>query len=107
MWLYVGKAMNTVTDSIVKDYIMNKCDSTDADKVEVYTLSLLRKSLAFQLRVDISLFDKVNCAEFWPSGTVIRRFHFDFNEIRKESTGKQNFLAKPSKGVIQETVQLK
>ncbi|KAK9887208.1 hypothetical protein WA026_021051 [Henosepilachna vigintioctopunctata] len=99
MWLYVGKAMNTATETIVKDYIMNKCNSTDADKVEVYKLPLLGKSLAFQIGVDISLFDQVNCADFWPKGIVIRRFHFDFNKTKKDTTGKHNFLGNQSKGV--------
>ncbi|KAK9871858.1 hypothetical protein WA026_015104 [Henosepilachna vigintioctopunctata] len=76
MWLYVRKVINTVTESIVKDYIKNQIKITDSDKVEVYKLSLLGKSHAFQVGIDASLFEKVNCADFWPNG--IRRFHFDF-----------------------------
>ncbi|KAK9882552.1 hypothetical protein WA026_021900 [Henosepilachna vigintioctopunctata] len=91
MWLYVGKAMNSVTESIVKEYIINKCNITDSDEVEVYRLSSLGKSLAFQVGIDVSRYDEVNCADFWPKGIIIRRFHFDFKTMKKESIKKQNF----------------
>ncbi|KAK9874004.1 hypothetical protein WA026_002352 [Henosepilachna vigintioctopunctata] len=90
MWLYVGKVINTVTESIIKDYIINKIKITDSDKVEVYNLSLLGKSHAFQVAIDASVFEKVNCADFWPN---VRRFHFNFRKM------KQHYLEKPSKGV--------
>ncbi|KAK9884223.1 hypothetical protein WA026_005172, partial [Henosepilachna vigintioctopunctata] len=48
MWLYVGRAMTSVTQSIVKDFILSKCKITDIEEVEVKKLSLLGNFSAFQ-----------------------------------------------------------
>lgn len=90
MWLYIGRAVHTVTEQIVEDYITKGCNIVDKSELEIKGLPFVGKSRAFQVGIDPSYYEKVNCGEFWPKGIVIRRFYFgskrtnnaDFEEHR-------------------------
>ncbi|KAK9880141.1 hypothetical protein WA026_008656 [Henosepilachna vigintioctopunctata] len=92
-WLYVGRAMKTVTESIVEDYIIKKCNITEKDEVEIFKSALLGKSEAFQVGIDPTHLSKISCAEFWPKGIIIRRFHFDFKKMKKEDIENEHFFS--------------
>lgn len=80
MWLYVGRAMPTVTGTVVEEYMVRKCGITDKNEVEVKELPFVGKSRAFQVGIDPGYFEKVNCGEFWPKGIIIRKFYFGFRK---------------------------
>ncbi|KAK9887553.1 hypothetical protein WA026_023358 [Henosepilachna vigintioctopunctata] len=96
-----GRAMTSVTESIVKDFIVSKCKITE---VEIKKLSFLGNSSAFQVGIDPAYFEAINQAEFWPQGIIVRRFHFDFKKMNTK--GKNHFLCNPSQGTAQDTKKL-
>ncbi|KAK9872810.1 hypothetical protein WA026_019594 [Henosepilachna vigintioctopunctata] len=104
MWLYVGRAMTSVTESIVKDFIVSKCKITEVEDVDVKKLSLLGNSSAFQVGIAPAYFEEINRAEFWPQGIIIRRFHFDFK--KNNTTGKNHFLYNTPQSTAQATAKL-
>lgn len=83
IWLYVGRAEQTVTEAEVTDYIVKKCSVTDKSEVEVKKLDFIGRSSAFQVGVDTKYQDSVNNPEFWPAGIIVRRFKFPARKPRQ------------------------
>ncbi|KAK9871735.1 hypothetical protein WA026_014188 [Henosepilachna vigintioctopunctata] len=104
MWLYVGRAMTSVTKSIVKDFKVSKCNITEVEDVDVKKLSLLGNSSAFQVGIAPAYFEEINRAEFWPQGIIVRRFYFDFK--KNNTTGKNHFLDNTPQSTAQATAKL-
>lgn len=95
MWLYVGKADESVEETHVTDYIKKKCSITEDDHVIVKKLPLLGRSRAFQVGIEPTFYDMLNNADFWPSGVIIRRFNFRFG---RNSSQENAFLGNPVQG---------
>lgn len=95
MWLYVGRANENVKSNHVENYIKTRCGIENSDELSVRELAFLGRSPSFQVGVDAKYFDMINTSEFWPSGILIRRFNFKFNQANKNETSQSNFLGHP------------
>ncbi|KAK9872850.1 hypothetical protein WA026_019639 [Henosepilachna vigintioctopunctata] len=96
MRLYVGSAMTSFTGPIVKDFMVSKCIITEV---------ILGNFSASQVGIDPAYFEAIYQAEFWPQGSIVSGFHFDFKKII--TTGKNNFfLFNPSQGTAMDTTKL-
>lgn len=94
MWLYVGKAAETVEETHVAEYIKKKCSISEDDQLVVRKLSLLGRSRAFQVGIDPKYYDVLSNGDFWPNGVIIRRFNFR-TSVRKDMNQGAAFLENP------------
>lgn len=91
MWLFVGRADDSVSVDTVRAYIANKCTVARQEELYVRKLSSVGKAGAFQVGIDPAYYEMVNVPEFWPSGIVVRRFNFNYRGIPEQSiTQKEN-----------------
>lgn len=82
-WLYVGKLKHSTTADLVTNFL--KKNGVDGN-VECEKLTTQGRNSAFKVGFPLDHLDRVNNAEFWPDGTVIRRFRFRNN--REHSEGR-------------------
>lgn len=91
MWLFIGRAVESVVEADVATYIKNKCTIADDDLLVVKPLSSTAKSRSFQVGIDPKYYSALIQGEFWPAGIVVRRFNF------RAGLGR-NFLGKNHAG---------
>lgn len=94
MWLYVGRALETVTERDVLEHLRKGCRITSEDEIVVKRLASKGRSSAFQVGIDPGYYSQVLRGEFWPAGIVVRKFIFRFaNGSRRSATMDQNFIS--------------
>lgn len=76
MWLYIGKVNNGVTVDIIRAYIKKKATIDNDEYLVVEQLKTIGNLSAFKIGVNNQFYDKLNSSEFWPDGTIYRRFNF-------------------------------
>lgn len=97
MWLYVGRADESVEESDVREYVERKCSITDKELLVVKRLSLLGRSRAFQLGIDRCYYKSLLDGSFWPSGIMVRRFNFSRQAVKTQSSSEgKSFLNPPN-----------
>lgn len=76
MWLYIGKVNKGVTTDIVRAFIKTKAAINNDEYLVVEQLKTIGELNAFKIGVNVQFYDKLNSSEFWPDGTIFRRFNF-------------------------------
>lgn len=95
MWLFVGRAVESVQEIDVATYIKKKCSFDNDELLSVKKLSVLGNTNSFQVGIDPKYYDLLVKSEFWPSGIIVRRFRFrSGNQPQRAAPG--NFQAELS-----------
>lgn len=92
-WLFISHVKDTVNESTVKQYIINKTRINESENVIVkeVKVNFERKDCkCFMIGVDFSLKERVYEEDFWPAGVTYRRYNFNFQKIT-ESKNSENF----------------
>uniref|UniRef100_A0A6P7HB54 Uncharacterized protein LOC114348557 n=1 Tax=Diabrotica virgifera virgifera TaxID=50390 RepID=A0A6P7HB54_DIAVI len=64
MWLYIGKAAETVTNDIIKNYIQRKLANLKVEDVMVEQLKTVGNTSSFKVGLPIEFYDEVNTSDF-------------------------------------------
>lgn len=78
LWLFISKAKNHVTESIVRNYISKKTN-TDIEQISVKFLKTwyqVENNNCFLVGLDPALKSTVYNTNFWPKGVGFERFNF-------------------------------
>lgn len=75
-WLHIGKLHETTTTENMENYL-RKQGITDIRECEILSSKGTLKS--FKIGIPFEDLEKTNCAEFWPKGVTVRRYHFRRN----------------------------
>ncbi|KAJ3639055.1 hypothetical protein Zmor_008712 [Zophobas morio] len=81
-YIYVGNLSLDCKSNAIQDYLMSKFPERNFE-VEQLPKRDSARSIAFKITVDEDMFNKLLCEDIWPSGVVIKKFHF-FRSIRKD-----------------------
>ena len=76
MWLYIGKAKETVTCDIIKAYIRKSLGEPTKGEFIVEQLKTVGNTNSFKVGMSMDYYDTVNSNNFWPKGIIFRRFNF-------------------------------
>lgn len=94
MWVYVGRADESVTEAKVDEYIRKKCEVSNTSDLVVKTLMTKGRSPSFQVGIHPRYYETLLKDEFWPSGILVRRFNFR-NDRKQQKEGEINFQQNP------------
>lgn len=76
MWLYIGKAAQSVSCDNIKDYLTKKLKNPTNGEFIVEKLKTVGSTNSFKVGLSMGYYDEVNSCEFWPKGITFRRFNF-------------------------------
>ncbi|KAK9882869.1 hypothetical protein WA026_023623 [Henosepilachna vigintioctopunctata] len=89
IWLFVGRVELKVRELDILNYIKEKCNISNESEITVEKLSFEERSVSFRVGVQFKHSEQVNSGDFWPEGSVIRRFNFGRNITKLTNTNKQ------------------
>lgn len=75
MWLYIGKAAQSVNTKTIEDYVTRRLSISGEDLI-IEQLKTIGRTNSFKLGITPQEYERINSSQFWPHGIIFRRFNF-------------------------------